>query len=472
VDSEHTRQKIMRVKTKHLILVNLFWVLIIQSPLVLAKDLKVAIIGAGMSGLTAGHYLKKAGFSHVTIFEKEAEIGGKVLSRELDGALYDLGAVWVFKEYTTILEMIREFNIPLRRFPAKKTILTEEGKRLSFLDYGLEKYDFLKIFDGLLNAKKVLAKYAYLKNPGFAGVTPDLFESFENFVKKNKLESIVHIMEPFLVGTGYGYSQDVPAIYILKPTVLIFDSLVEDIINEKFGIPSNAFQFFSGGFQAFLEAVAKDLEVKTNEEVLKVTRVNGEIEIQTPKGIYVFDRLIISTPPDATLKFLDATEEENFLFSKMQSNFYQITAFKGRRLPKSEVIFLAKATDMENRGVPAVLANWGRNNNVWVSLAPYDIRNGYISPEVLRDKLRDEVKDLGGEIDKILFSRGLTYFFHYNGDFLKHYSPHKKLESIQGNLGTYYIGGHLNFESVEHSAQYAKEVVRKYFTEVKNQDLP
>lgn len=458
----------MKVKIKYVLL---FLSLIIQVP-TYARDLRVAIIGAGMSGLTAGHYLKKAGFDHVTIFEKEAEIGGKVLSRKLDGALYDLGAVWVFKEYTTILEMIREFNIPLRRFPAKKTILNEEGKRLSFLDYGLEKYDFLEILDGLLTAKKVLAKYAYLKKPGFAGVSPDLFDSFENFVKKNKLESIVHIMEPFLVGTGYGYSQDVPAMYILKPTVLIFDSLVEDIINEKFGIPSNAFQFFPGGFQAFLEALAKDLDVKTNEEVLKVTRLNGEIEIQTNKGAYVFDRLIISTPPDATLKFLDATEEENFLFSKMQSNFYQITGFKGNKLPKNEVMFLARATDEINRGVPAVIANWGKSNNVWVALSPYDIRKGYIPPEVLRDKLEVEISGLGGEVDNIIFSRGLNYFFRYNGDFLNRYSPYKKLESIQGNLGTYYIGGQFNFESVEHTAQYAKEVVRKYFTKVKNQVFP
>jgi hypothetical protein len=33
---------------------------------------------------------------------------------------------------------------------------------------------------------------------------------------------------------------------------------------------------------------------------------------------------------------------------------------------------------------------------------------------------------------------------------------------MQGNLGAYFIGGHLNFESVEHTAQYAKEVVNRY----------
>lgn len=449
----------MRVKISYVLL---FIILTIQMP-AHARDLKVAIIGAGMSGLTAGHYLKKAGFNHVTVFEKEEEIGGKILSRKFEGSLYELGAVWIFKEYLTILEMVGEFNIPLGRFPGKKRIVTEDGNRIPFLAYGLEKYDLLQILEAVINAKKVLAKYSYLKKPGFAGVSSDLFDSFENFVKKNKLESIVYIMEPFLVGTGYGYSKDVPAMYILKPTVLIFDSLVEDIINEKFGIPSNAFQFFPGGFGAFLEAMAKDLDVKTGEEVLKVIRSNSEIEIQTNKGFYTFDRIIVSTPPDATLKFLDATEEENFLFSQMESNFYQITAFSGNGLPQNEVMFLAKATEEKNKGVPAVLANWGKRNNVWVALTPYDMGNGSIPTDILMDKLVEEINFLGGVPGQILFSRGLTYFFHYNSDFLSKNTPYEKLESMQGNLGTYYIGGHLNFESVEHTAQYAKELVRKYF---------
>jgi protoporphyrinogen/coproporphyrinogen III oxidase len=428
-----------------------------------AGELKIAIIGAGMSGLTAGHFLKKRGFENVTIFEKEEEIGGKVLTKKLDGTLYDLGAVWVFKEYATILEMVRELGVPLKRFPARKTIL-DDGNRLLFLDYGLTKYNFFEILEGLIKAKEVLAKYSYLKNPGFTEVSPELFDSFEDFVQKNNLDSIKYITEPFLVGTGYGYSGDVPAMYILKPTIMIFDSLVEDIIDEYFGIPSEAFQFFPGGFQSFLEVLAKDLDVKTGEAVLKVVRENGEVKIQTSKGNYTFDKVFISTPPDATLKFLDATEDEKSLFSQMQFNYYQITAFKGKRLPKHEVMFLSKAIDENNRGVPAVIANWGKSNNVWISLTPYDFKGGPISPEVLRAKMEEEVNSLGGEVDEILFDRGLTYFFHYSSDFLNQNSPYEKLESMQGNLGTYYIGGYLNFESVEHTAQYAKEVVKNILT--------
>ena len=39
-------------------------------------DLRIAIIGAGVSGIAAGHELLDKGFSNFTIFEKAAEPGG------------------------------------------------------------------------------------------------------------------------------------------------------------------------------------------------------------------------------------------------------------------------------------------------------------------------------------------------------------------------------------------------------------
>ncbi len=44
------------------------------------KNLKIAIIGAGASGLTAAHRLKKTGYKNVTVFERESKAGGKIFS--------------------------------------------------------------------------------------------------------------------------------------------------------------------------------------------------------------------------------------------------------------------------------------------------------------------------------------------------------------------------------------------------------
>ena len=52
---------------------------------------RIAIIGAGISGLTAGYELKKAGFD-VTVYEKEALVGGRMSTRVIEGFHFDIGA--------------------------------------------------------------------------------------------------------------------------------------------------------------------------------------------------------------------------------------------------------------------------------------------------------------------------------------------------------------------------------------------
>lgn len=55
------------------------------------EDLQIAVIGAGMSGLTAARRLAKAGAT-VTVFEKSRGLGGRLATRRTDGGPADHGA--------------------------------------------------------------------------------------------------------------------------------------------------------------------------------------------------------------------------------------------------------------------------------------------------------------------------------------------------------------------------------------------
>ena len=57
----------------------------------------------------------------------------------------------------------------------------------------------------------------------------------------------------------------------------------------------------------------------------------------------------------------------------------------------------------------------------------------------------------------------IPYFPHFSEDCLTYQNPYQRLEQMQGENGTYFIGSLFNFESVEHNAQYAKYLINKHF---------
>jgi hypothetical protein len=56
-----------------------------------SKDKRILIIGAGISGLMAGHLLNHHGFK-TTILEKSHGVGGRMATRRFDGGVFDHGA--------------------------------------------------------------------------------------------------------------------------------------------------------------------------------------------------------------------------------------------------------------------------------------------------------------------------------------------------------------------------------------------
>lgn len=96
-------------------------------------DKHIAIIGAGPGGLTAGMILSKRGY-RVSIFEKEAKVGGRNASIELNGYTFDTGPTFLMMTFV-LREMFREAGRSLDDY-CKVTPLDPMYK-LSFEDYAV-----------------------------------------------------------------------------------------------------------------------------------------------------------------------------------------------------------------------------------------------------------------------------------------------------------------------------------------------
>lgn len=71
--------------------------------------MRVAVVGAGISGLAAAYTLVKAGLE-VVLYEKEGYLGGHAKTVSADGLLLDLGFM-VFNRVTTHVELLSVLNL-------------------------------------------------------------------------------------------------------------------------------------------------------------------------------------------------------------------------------------------------------------------------------------------------------------------------------------------------------------------------
>lgn len=71
----------------------------------------VAVVGAGLSGLTAAYRLKQEGFN-VIVLEAKDRVGGRLLNTRLDnGAVIDAGGSFVAPQQKNVQRLLREFDL-------------------------------------------------------------------------------------------------------------------------------------------------------------------------------------------------------------------------------------------------------------------------------------------------------------------------------------------------------------------------
>jgi len=423
---------------------------------------KIAIIGAGASGLSAAHQLKKLGYHEVTVFEKNDYAGGKVLSYSYRDKYYDLGAVILGKKhnYKNCHELLKELNIPLERFMTPEIIYID-GNQMKFEDYLKEKYSLLSSMKAILIFFSLRWRFRkYFKN-GFAYASPDLYLNFKEFIQKYKIVPFADTLQPFFIGCGYGYYEEVPALYLLRMLYWFVRSRLraQGIMRMIEGDKEMDILTCKNGCQELWTKMIKQLHVEVNARIQRIRRdeENRKIEIFVNGERRTFDRLIISSPLDETIQFMDVSEEEKDLFSKIEYSNYYVTLFKAKGFDKTVFIRDHVHPSMLGRTVAICRRHPETNVLMGYQITPWEAKPG----EVL-ENFKEDVVQLGGKIEEIIVQKQWRYFPRVKTENLKH-NFYQRLDKLQGQKGTYYIGAIMNFETVENTIDFAKKLVKNYF---------
>jgi hypothetical protein len=151
------------------------------------------------------------------------------------------------------------------------------------------------------------------------------------------------------------------------------------------------------------------------------------------------------------------TPEEEALFSQVQTETYDVTLFSASGLAPGQVsYFYGNSSPSQNNHVVALLSAGRATNESWQIVDPSS------SSSAIASTLASDVTAFGGQFGNLVVQQSWDYFPRVSTASLQsgfYYS----VEALQGAHNTFYVGGTMSFETVEHSARYAQTLVKKHF---------
>jgi protoporphyrinogen/coproporphyrinogen III oxidase len=271
-------------------------------------DYRVAIVGAGISGLAAAYTLKKSGFSAV-VFEKESFPGGRMSSETVNGCIIDKGAYTIPDFYKVMPRLLGELGLQPRlvKTPATSSTFLEGkeyqskvGSPSDFMKYKLlslnNKLDVMKLF----LYSQSLGKALDLDHPSRKTYELEQETAAEYLLKNYNEEVLERIGYPVFCELFLGNPE--------CNSKLAFLATLANLT--KFSIYT-----FDGGMGTLPDYLAGTLDVRLNTPVLRIRKKTpGDFyEILTRDGkerSFLCDAVILAAPLPAVVELLEDVPEE------------------------------------------------------------------------------------------------------------------------------------------------------------------
>jgi hypothetical protein len=444
---------------------------VVQSGRRFPADTRIAIIGAGVSGITAAYTLMNKGYRRIVLFEANDRIGGKVETVQVGKERIELGAVFAMRPNSTLYRMGNEVRGPMQRpMPHSLWLVEKPGETETWFpleNHWGKKSDF-DITAGILAFKWLMWRPAFrsIFRPGFYDVHRDLISlTMAEFAEKHRFSAIIEPFQAIIYGSGYGAMTSIAALYHLKLMPHLERARLWRRLS--FGVRPGIWMF--EGYQKFWESIitqlmAQGLAIRLSSKVTSITRAaksgsGASIAVSTDRNPEVFDVLIVATPPKQILEYLDATPNERDLLGRVRYFNYHSVAFRARGLDDNAWVALQYNMRPSRNGHLFGLYGWRLGSGLFMG---YHSAEEGVSTDELDRTLAKDLAGIGASLEEVIQRRDWTYFPHVGiSDLSTGY--YEGLNALQGKLDTYFLGALFCFETTEHSAEFAEWLVDHHF---------
>ena len=410
------------------------------------RECRIAVIGAGCSGLILARRLEERGYRRVTVLEREPDVGGQIRSLPTGHGdeIWELGAV--VPTSGRLLRLLRSHG--LRRSPWGGFADSDGPSPGLSLRSLWETVRFIAF----------VTRWRHrLVTPTMASAPPELAVPVAEWLDRHGYRAL---RRPLLANLS-AQSDHYPATgwtmwAFLK--VLVHLSLPHFLLRRVY-VPD--------GYQELWRRVAANLsDVRTDTEVVGVTRDGGGATVATRSGEELrFDRVVLACPLRTTVSWLEPSPEEERIFSRIRCQTFVKSYHRIEGLTAGVGVwryFDANVLEESRRGRPVAFypaCHHGRKD----TFVFYHYARPDTDDESLVGWVREEVERLGARlVETLLIHRWHDHNPYFSAADIRD-GIYDRLESLQGHRGTWYTGETIAGRGVHLCLLHAERLADRYF---------
>lgn len=294
---------------------------------------KIAIIGAGITGLSAAFYAKKNG-NEVTVFEKDSRVGGVIRTFRKNGFIYETGPSTSVVSLPEVVELFEDLKIGN---------LLEEAPSIAGNRYIFKKGSLHALPSGPLSGLSTPLfsfrdKFGILLEP-FRKRGEDPNETLSSLVRRRLGESILdYAVDPFVSGVYAGNPDQMIPKYALP---------------KLYNLEQNYGSFIRGSIQKMKQpkserdkkATKKTFSVKGGLEVLV-----RHLEQAIGKENFVMGESPTVVPENGSYKVRAGEREfgpfERIIYTAGASHVFEVFPFAEENFPDAGKVLYAKVAEL------------------------------------------------------------------------------------------------------------------------------